>query len=109
MPGVGGTPEVDSAAALSRAGLQMPALGYSIPNSSGTGVLPVCSSQSSACESNGRDARATTSQLETLDKIGLANSRAARALRRSLQTQNQKETFNSRSSACQQHSTPTVK
>jgi hypothetical protein len=64
------TPEVDSATALSRAGLQMPALGYSIPNSN------------------------DTAKLETLDKIGLANSRAAHALRRSFQTPDRKETFN---------------
>jgi len=53
-----GTPEVDAAAGWSQAGLQMPALGYSIPNDA--------------------------AQLETLGKVGLGNTRAAQALRRSI-------------------------
>ncbi len=54
--GMAGTPEVDAAAGWSEAGLQQPALGYSIPNQ----------------------------RLESLTKIGLGNSRAAQALRRSV-------------------------
>jgi len=49
---------VDAAAGWSQAGLQMPALGYSIPNDA--------------------------AQLETLGKVGLGNTRAAQALRRSI-------------------------
>jgi hypothetical protein len=49
-----GTPEVDAAAGWSQAGVQMPSLGYSIPNA----------------------------QLEALGKLGLGNTRAAQALRR---------------------------
>jgi len=56
--GANGTPEVDAAGGLSLAGLQMPALGYSIPNDA--------------------------AQLETLGKIGLGNTRAAQALRRGI-------------------------
>ena len=67
-----GQPQVNDSDAWSVAGLQSPALGYSIPNSD-EGII-----------------RVPISHLETLTAVGLGNSRAAQALRRSVKLAGQR-------------------